>query len=58
MAKTRTKERNSCEWTYDDGHDFWETECGEAFEFRTGTPKDNKMAFCPFCGRTIVEKEK
>jgi len=45
-----------CTWTYDDLYDFWATACGESFIITEGDPKENKMAFCPFCGKPIKEK--
>lgn len=44
-----------CEWKYDDGDDYWETDCSEAFQFFNGTPKDNGFEFCPFCRRELLE---
>lgn len=50
--------RNTCKWIYDEDDDFWETECGGAFTLMAGTPKDNRMKFCPYCGKKIEQKEK
>jgi len=47
----------TCTWTYDDLYDYWETSCGESFIITEGDPKENKMVFCPFCGRLIKEKK-
>jgi len=47
----------TCTWTYDDLYDFWETSCGESFIITEGDPTENKMLFCPFCGRSIKEKK-
>ena len=35
----------------------WETQCGEAFWFEVGTPTDNNMKFCPFCGGALIQVE-
>ena len=48
-------EPETCEWTYDEFHDKWDTTCGCAHEFNMGAPGDNHYAFCPFCGKEIVE---
>jgi len=43
-------ERYGIEWnTYD-------TECGGTFELFAGDPEENKMKFCPYCGREIKEQ--
>jgi len=42
----------TCAWTEDeDGN--WDTECGNKWTFFDGTPSDNGLVFCPFCGRTL-----
>lgn len=41
-----------CRWTADDDGN-WNTECGGIFEITNGTPQDNKMSFCPFCGGKV-----
>lgn len=56
-------ENDKCNWTYnnpwgDDDCDYWETECGGLFQITEGTPKDNKMGYCPYCGRLILEESK
>ena len=43
-----------CEWTEDvDGN--WETGCGETFVLIEGTPNDNKMSYCCYCGGELWE---
>lgn len=43
-----------CNWTEDeDGN--WSTDCGNAFVLNDGTPIENKMKFCCFCGDQLVE---
>jgi len=44
-----------CHWTYDEWYDYWETECGNAFCVMEGTPSENKMKHCPYCGKLIEE---
>ena len=36
---------------------LWETNCGKIFETIDGKPSENKMQFCPFCGKLIEEIE-
>ena len=43
----------SCEWTENDSGQ-WITHCGGSFEVTTGTPEDNHMKFCCFCGKMIT----
>lgn len=43
-----------CVWTEnEDG--YWETKCGEEFILETGTPKENEMKFCCFCGKKLKQ---
>lgn len=37
------------EWCY-------ETECGESFVITNGTPHDNGMKFCCYCGGNLIEE--
>ena len=42
----------SCTWTQDaDG--IWNTSCGQAHEFNTGTPEENEHRYCPYCGKVL-----
>lgn len=43
-----------CYWDYNDIDDFYETSCGEGWSFQEGTLKENKVKFCPFCGKRIT----
>lgn len=46
------KSAQFCAWAEDqDG--TWETDCGGAFVVNDGTPHENRMAFCPYCGREL-----
>ena len=43
-----------CTWECDsDGN--WETDCGEMFILNEGTPVDNSMKFCCYCGKPLRE---
>lgn len=46
----RTPDR--CQWTADG--EAWATACGGYFQLEAGTPGDNEMVFCPYCGRPIT----
>jgi len=51
------KREPSCLWSRaDDDTDVWETKCGHAFTIIDGTPTDNQMAFCCYCGRRVDEE--
>jgi len=40
-----------CEWK--DVGEYWETGCDGAFCISNGTPKNNEMEYCPYCGKEI-----
>ena len=43
-----------CRWIFsDDG--YWVTDCANAFVVNEGTPTENKMKFCCYCGRNLKE---
>lgn len=45
-----------CMWGLDDpDYGTWGTSCGHYFSLEDGTPTDNSMAFCCFCGKPIKE---
>lgn len=44
-----------CEWNYDENHDYYDTECGEAYCLIADDLEANKHKRCPYCGRKIKE---
>jgi hypothetical protein len=50
----RTQGIPTCQWE-NDGEGNWETGCGDAFVILDGTPAENKMMFCCYCGKRIKE---
>ena len=52
-------EPKECEWLNDpadDSNDMWQTDCGHDFSLNDGTPSDNDMEFCHYCGKKLVER--
>lgn len=50
------KESTECRWVQDDLEgDTWGTSCGHYFRLDDGTPADNDMKFCCYCGKTLIE---
>lgn len=49
---------SSCVWCQDGDYDSdtWETGCGHCFTINDGTPKDNDMKFCCFCGGKLDQR--
>ena len=45
--------RPVCLWNNVDG--CWETTCGNAFEINDGTPSENNMTYCCYCGGKVEE---
>ena len=44
----------SCEWGLEPTMEYWDTQCGKQYVISNeGTPKDNEMEYCPFCGKRI-----
>lgn len=42
-----------CKWCEEDGGEYYNTSCDNAFIFNDGDPLDNNFKFCPFCGKLI-----
>ena len=53
MADTGKAE--SCIWSQEDeASEGWETDCGHNFELNDGTPEENNMKFCCYCGKLLI----
>lgn len=46
-----------CEWYPEPELEFWNTGCGGCFLLNEGTPTDNGMKFCCYCGKPVKEVE-
>lgn len=48
-------EDGTCAWSGEgDGSNLWGSGCGEVFLLNEGTPTDNGMKWCCFCGRKLA----
>jgi hypothetical protein len=45
--------RTCCAWSADDDGN-WDTACGQKHILIEGTPADNRMAFCCYCGGKLA----
>jgi len=45
----------TCEWSYDDIDDYYQTGCDKSFVLTDGTLDDSGFRYCPYCGRPISE---
>ena len=43
-----------CQWTQDEDGAY-DTECGNKYEITNGTPKENRMKYCTYCGKQLDE---
>lgn len=46
---------NICTWE-ESADGSWESGCGHVFEFNTGSPSENGMRFCGYCGGHLREQ--
>lgn len=53
MARRKKPTDPTCDWTLDVDYEFYDTDCGQAFQFSEGTPAENLMLFCCYCGRKL-----
>jgi hypothetical protein len=57
VPQAEPKREPTCLWSHaDDDTDVWETSCGHAFTIIDGTPGDNHMEFCCYCGRPLEQE--
>jgi hypothetical protein len=56
--KAEQAEPESCAWHQDGDSesDLYATSCGHYFSLNDGTPEDNKMHWCCYCGKRIVQE--
>ena len=52
-------EIETCSWIQEDDPEicYWKTRCGNSFYFTEGTPADNRMKYCCYCGRLLKQEE-
>ena len=51
----RIEEEQTCIWRQDaDGN--WQTDCENSFVLIGGTPSENGMRYCPYCGKRLKEE--
>lgn len=50
------REPEVCNWEADSEGNY-STSCGETFTLIDGTPEDNRMKYCPYCGKPIRQVE-
>ncbi len=53
LANNDVERRGVCEWTYIDDVDFYDTGCGNAFQFNEGDIAANDAKYCQYCGGAI-----
>uniref|UniRef100_A0A6M3J629 Uncharacterized protein n=1 Tax=viral metagenome TaxID=1070528 RepID=A0A6M3J629_9ZZZZ len=41
---------DKCVWKYDEYDDTWNTSCNNTYQIIWGSPTENRMKFCPYCG--------
>lgn len=49
---TAKEKQNTCKWTID--LEAYTTQCGGLFEITYGSPEENNMNFCPYCGGILI----
>ena len=42
-----------CEWRQVEEYDYYDTSCGQSFTIIEGTPKENLMHYCCYCGKPL-----
>lgn len=51
-------EPETCTWWQDGDSDsgMYQTSCGNYFDITDGTPEDNNMRYCCYCGKKLVQE--
>jgi len=52
-------EKETCSWIQEDDPEicYWKTGCGNSFYFTEGTPTDNNMKYCCYCGKLLKQED-
>ena len=50
---TYVQTAHTCDWREDEDGNYW-TACGRGFSITEGTPKQNGMKFCCYCGKPLT----
>ena len=52
------QEPDTCTWQQDGDSDSgaYGTSCGRYFNLEDGTPEDNRLAWCCYCGKKLVQE--
>ena len=54
IRELQSKSEEVCEWTFiDEDFNAYDTSCKNPWCLESGTPSDNKMNYCPYCGKKI-----
>jgi hypothetical protein len=49
-------EAQTCSWWIEDSdYGSWETSCGHLFMLNDGSPYQNRMRWCCYCGKPLTE---
>lgn len=54
-STSRSTDGLACGWTEESEGIAWATGCGHLFDVNDGTPKQNGMNYCCFCGRSLIQ---
>jgi hypothetical protein len=46
---------NTCKWHQNEYWSAYDTECGDSFYLEDGTPEENGMKFCCYCGKPLKQ---
>ena len=57
-ALAQQEEPETCTWCQggDSDSGVYATSCGHYFNLEDGTPEDNKMQWCCYCGKRLVQE--
>lgn len=53
-SKSTPERRETCTWTYQEADDFWEGDCGAAWQFENGEDDVGTVHYCHNCGGRAI----
>ena len=47
--------KGKCKWKQDEIYGYYKTDCGREYHINEGTPGENDMNYCTYCGKILEE---
>ena len=56
IAMDAKSKQKPCLWVEDNYEGYWVGSCGVKWGYEDGSPRENRMIFCPLCGKRLKQQ--